>query len=187
MPRCKLTLFDFVIGEVGWETGEKNICLHAQCPAEEGYIYRLFLCSADGTRLPLGVMLRQGQQFVLEKSLPVSKYSGLLSEEDACRVEVFRALPGECAMTPLPFAYSALQPAVGNQITEDILLQQCISAQGNALYISDYTMRYLLFPFTEGGDSSFAPFFFLTTVVETPRGCFGVLCIDPQGIPQKLA
>jgi len=186
MSRCKLTLFDSVIGEVDWKIDQKDICLHARCPAEEGYIYRLFLCGDNGMRLPLGVMLRKGEEFVLEKSLSTAKYGRVFSAERACRGEIFRARPGERVMAPLHFAYSALRPAIGDEITKDVLLQQCIVAQADTLYIADYTMTYLLFPFAEGGNSSFAPFFFLTTVLQTPQGRFGVLCIDAQGMPKKL-
>ena len=153
----------------------QNGTFQAKCPIDNGYIYRLELVG-DG-RLPLGVMLPQGGDFVLKKSN--------IPQKDWLHCEALRSLPGEKICPPLPFALSHGESIGDCSFCTDELLKNClIRTQGIKTAVWD-KVRYIYFPFVLSEESPMAPFFFCLSCFEADSVYYAAIKIE-DNIPRPV-
>jgi len=99
MGTCSLYLGSKPWGQLIWEKKEERLLLTARCPREAGWVYRVVL--QTDCLLPLGVMLPEGEDFVLRKTL----YTEQLPQGGY----IDRMLPGETHLPGLPVSFSAFE------------------------------------------------------------------------------
>lgn len=130
--------------------------ISAACPADKKYIYRLEL--TGHTRLPLGVMVPRGDEFVLTRgNIPHGNWSGC---------EVLRSLPGEKICPPLPFALSHGEAVGDGDFCSDELLKSCLQATPRVKTAVCREERYVYFPLNHNQPCPMAPFFFCMRVFD---------------------
>ena len=152
MEACGCYLGKQQIGTVHWKREGRQLTLQVRCPFEDGFIYRAMMYTGLDM-IPLGVMLPQQGQFVLEKQLflqtvPVS-------------VHIDRTLPGEYHLPGLPLALSAFLKG------EDGLLR------GSWL-----DTEFLLFPLQAGAECPWAHLLCLASAIEREGRQYAVLCTE---------
>ncbi len=151
------------VGTVRWQTCEGGLSLEARCPFSPNRIYRLLLCTEQGTQ-KLGVMLPEGPEFLLKKVLPepAVPICGLID----C------TLPGEPHLPGLPLALSAFVPV------DDRELEELACPQGRETLYGAWwrDLRLYLFPLDSETVSPMAPFFCLTTLLRQNGRDYGVFC-----------
>lgn len=147
----------------------------AACPADKKYIYRLELTGI--TRLPLGVMVPRGNEFVLTRSgIPHGDWSGC---------EVLRSLPGEHICPPLPFALSHGEAVGGGDFCSDELLKSCLLALPDAKTALVGGERYVYFPLRTDVSCPMAPFFFCMRVFDANDVQYAAIKIT-DGMPEPV-
>ena len=150
MGRCSLYYGEHAYGQVTWQETERGLQLTARCPYEQGMIYRVVLQTENGL-VPLGVMLPEGQEFILRKEimgpeLPVCGY-------------IDRKLPGESHLPGLPVALSAF-----SEIGQGLLSAHWMDVQ------------YLLFSLEVGNACSGVQFLAIAKPLEQNGKLYGLFC-----------
>jgi hypothetical protein len=149
--------------------------ISAACPADKKYIYRLELTGS--TRLPLGVMMPRGNEFVLTRSnIPQGDWSGC---------EVLRSLPGEKICPPLPFALSHGEAVGDGDFCSDELLKSCLCCLTDAKTALVGGERYIYFPWRTDASCPMAPFFFCMRVFDAGNVQYAAIKIT-DGIPKPV-
>ena len=171
MPQCELALEGRSIGLVSWRQKGERMSFAAQCPIEDGYIYRVQLYRS-GKALNLGVMMPEGQHFELKRSLPMRQCLWL---QDGIEARIVRSLPGqEPAMEaygPLDH-YRPIEPAF---TTGDAGIDAAIARQSGIVYMRDGQAVNLAYPLALGKETPFAPYLSASSSVVTAEGLFGLL------------
>lgn len=170
MIGCPLLLGERTVGTVRWQREGAYLALEAACPMEPGFIYRLELRFPQESRI-LGVMLPENGQFRLRKHVSA------LDEPLSARI--LRALPGEEAVWPLPFAFSRLVPTEAAALVRDpLFLERCgpqpLAAQEDGL-------RWLALPLEIGRETPLAPFLTAATPIERQGKNWALFCFDSNG------
>ena len=112
MGECDLKIAGRRIGRASWRATGPDWQFRAHCPAEQGFVYRVLLETAEGGQV-LGVMAPEGDFFALEKKLPLSLTRRLGPELEGIRgAAVIRSRPGEYQGETglLPFPLEAFEP-----------------------------------------------------------------------------
>lgn len=154
MGECGLYLGRQERGRLTWEGQTGKLRLRAACSSEEGLIYRVVL-QTDGGIHRLGVMLPEGEQFLLCRDFPAG--------EAPLRAFIDRTLPGEAHLPGLPLARSAFSPA-GEDFPPELLAAWWMDEE------------YFLFPFKLGEACPLISFLCLSTMIEGPEESYGVFC-----------
>ena len=150
METCSLYYGDRECGKVSWKTTETGIFVEVRCPCELGMIYRVLL-QTESLLIPLGVMLPEGQEFILKKQLS--------SKEAPLCAYIDRTFPGESHLPGLPVAFSAFS------VTGKDLLQ--------AHWMD---VQYLLFSLEPGKNCAGAQFLSISTPLFWENQWYGLFC-----------
>lgn len=168
MGECGIYLGGKPIGWLRWWESEGRLALHAACPMEEGWIYRLILCTDRGAQR-LGVMVPENGRFELKKTCaPTFR---------PLRGEIDRMRPGEKHLPGLPLASSAFRPA-----GEETL--RLLGLEGEGLSCADFGReRYYLMPFRFGAPVLLPQLLGLMTVLEEGERSFAAF-VSEQDRPK---
>ena len=158
MGECGLYLGKRVLGRLTWESNGTRLRLHADCPCELGWIYRVVLQTETG-ELPLGVMLPEQERFTLRREIP--------AEHLPLCAFIDRTLPGEVHLPGLPLAFSAFSES------ESLELGEAIDTFKSAWWRET---QYFLFPLEPEAPCGLAHYLSLTTLLEHEGVLYGVFC-----------
>lgn len=150
METCSLYYGAKECGKVSWNATDTGILVEARCPCELGMIYRILL-QTEVSLIPLGVMLPEGQEFVLKKQI--------FGQEMPLCAFIDRTLPGEQHLPGLPVALSAF-----SDVGAGLLLAQWMDVQ------------YLLFSLEPGKQCSAAQFLSIATPLLWENRWYGLFC-----------
>ena len=150
MGSCSLYYGDQEYGKVSWQQTKIGLLLAARCRCELGRIYRVVLQTENGL-IPLGVMLPEGQEFVLKKEITGT-------ENPVCAF-IDRMLPGEKHLPGLPVALSAF-----SDTGQGLLAAQWMEVQ------------YLLFSLEPGKACSGSQFLSIAKPLVLEDKCYGLFC-----------
>lgn len=172
MEECGLYLGRHKAGVLRWESRRDLLWLEAECPYAPEWIYRLMV-ETKSRVYPLGVMLPEGERFVLRREIPAG--------EVPLRAAVDRSRPGESHLPGLPLASSAFEDAT-------IDVKALGFPENTALQSADLLdMQYFRFPLKFGKACPMASYFCLTTVLSVEGECYGFFCRKGDGDYQPIS
>lgn len=183
MGKCDLLLGGRVVGKASWHNDGNAWRLHASCPFEEGYIYRLMLDLPDGDTKIMGVMVPEYGKFVIDKQLSPMQAKALGPELRAIQgAEVIRTKPGEPVETgPLPFPTSAFEPFDPARLpSADAALRQELEGSGALMRFHDGG-TYIAAPLEEGAPFALNSVFCLATPLKLGGKWYGLVRVEPDG------
>lgn len=182
MGECDLKLAGRRIGRAGWRELGADWQFRAHCPAEQGFVYRVLLETAEGGQV-LGVMAPEGDFFALEKKLPPALVRRLgPGLKDIRGASIIRSRPGEYQgeTGPLPFPLAAFEPWTAETAPPCPLLEEALAGEEALVrrWGPDY---YVAAPLEPGRPFGLACVFCLALPLTIGQRQYGVVKMDEKG------
>ena len=182
MGECDLKIAGRRIGRASWRATGPDWQFRAHCPAEQGFVYRVLLETAEGGQV-LGVMAPEGDFFALEKKLPLSLTRRLGPELEGIRgAAVIRSRPGEYQGETglLPFPLEAFEPWTAETAPPCPLLAEALEGEGALVrrWGPDY---YIAAPLEPGRPFGLACVFCLALPMQIGQRQYGVVRLNEKG------
>lgn len=182
MGECDLKLAGRRIGRAGWRELGADWQFRAHCPAEQGFVYRVLLETAEGGQV-LGVMAPEGDFFALEKKLPPALVRRLGPGLEGIRgASIIRSRLGEYQgeTGPLPFPLAAFEPWTAETAPPCPLLEEALAGEEALVrrWGPDY---YVAAPLEPGRPFGLACVFCLALPLTIGQRQYGVVKMDEKG------
>lgn len=182
MGECDLKLAGRRIGRAGWRELGADWQFRAHCPAEQGFVYRVLLETAEGGQV-LGVMAPEGDFFALEKKLLPALVRRLgPGLKDIRGASIIRSRPGEYQgeTGPLPFPLEAFEPWTAETAPPCPLLEEALAGEEALVrrWGPDY---YVAAPLEPGRPFGLACVFCLALPLTIGQRQYGVVKMDEKG------
>lgn len=158
----------------------EDVC-NFSCPAQDGYVYKLFLSLEGGGVMPMGIMLKNGCIFSLQKKVMLRKLSGAITY-----AYVEKKTIGSEKWGALSFAFDMFHAVTDATVFKDPVLQECALKYSDILYCEQDGMAYAAAPIKGDAPFSLSAFMCQITVITDARGVYGVLALDERGMPTFL-